>query len=226
MQKRESEELTENKESSKEPETELRKVFPWETAWVKKLDASNPDDVEAYKNIDAQPEVSKWMVGDIMNTKEIKELFSDKEQLMYGVSGEKNKDRIEGWVSLYEPEAETIDNLIERKLIDSPKDAQFLEVSFARLVDENVPTEKKVRGLIPSAIRQICFSLLQKQEKILIMAFTDPKNLPSDGVLKNAGFVVRGKVFYDEKSKDEDNFWVLDENELKKILKKKKLDNQ
>jgi hypothetical protein len=78
MQKRESEELTENKESSKEPETELRKVFPWETAWVKKLDASNPDDVEAYKNIDAQPEVSKWMVGDIMNTKEIKELFSDK----------------------------------------------------------------------------------------------------------------------------------------------------
>jgi len=221
-----TEDLTKSMEFLKEPEIEPQKVFPWEAAWVKKLDASNSDDIEAYKNINARSEVSKWMVGDTMNTEEIKELFSDKEQLMYGVSGEKSKDRTEGWVSLYEPEAETVDNLIERKLVDFPKGTQFLEISFARLIEENAPTENRIKGLIPSAIRQICFSLLKKREKIAIIAFTNHENLLSERVLEKTGFIIKGKTFYDEKSKEEDNFWVLDENELKKILEKKKLNSQ
>src|SRR4030043_17564 len=158
-----TEDLTKSMEFLKKPEIEPQKVFPWEAAWVKKLDASNSDDIEAYKNINARSEVSKWMVGDTMNTEVIK---------------------------------------------------------------ENVPVENRERGLIPSAIRQICFSLIKKQEKITIIAFTNHENLLSERVLEKAGFIIKGKTFYDEKSKEEDNFWVLDENELKKALEKKKLNSQ
>ncbi|OGZ34591.1 MAG: hypothetical protein A2V60_02320 [Candidatus Portnoybacteria bacterium RIFCSPHIGHO2_01_FULL_39_19] len=221
-----TEDLTKSMEFLKKPEIEPQKVFPWEAAWVKKLDASNSDDIEAYKNINARSEVSKWMVGDTMNTEEIKELFLDREQLMYGVSGEKRRDRTEGWVSLYEPDTEIVDKLIKRELVDNSKDARVLEISFARLIEENVPVENRERGLIPSAIRQICFSLIKKQEKITIIAFTNHENLLSERVLEKAGFIIKGKTFYDEKSKEEDNFWVLDENELKKALEKKKLNSQ
>lgn len=202
-----------------DPKTEPLKVFPWEAAWLKKPDPDNPDDIEVFKRIDAQPAVQKWMVGETMNTEEIKEAFLEKN--FYGVCGEKSKGRMEGFVWLYEPEAETAANLSESGLVDS-KDTQVLEISFARLVDQNLPVENREKGLITSAIRQICFSLIKKQEKTAIIAFTNPQNLPSEGVLVNAGFIIKGKTFYNKESPEEDNFWILDKNKLETILEKKK----
>lgn len=209
-------------ESFGKPETEPRKVFPWEVALLKRMDVNNPDDIERYKRIDAQVEVEKWMEGDKMTTENTLELFSDKDQLLYGVCGEKSKGKIEGWVWLYDPDTEMVDKLIKRELIDSSKDTRVLEVSFARYVDPDLPKENREKGLIPSALRQICFSHIKKQKKIAIIAFTNPKNLPSEGVLVNAGFIIKGKISYNEESPEEDNFWILDENKLKEILEEKK----
>ena len=203
-------------------ETEPWKVFPWEVAWLRKLDANNPNDIEMYELIDAQPEVGKWTVGETKTKEELKELFSDKDQIFYGVHGDKNEDKIEGWVSLYEPETELSERLIKKGLIKVSKGTQVLEVSFARLVDENLPMDKQKSWLIPSAIRQACFSLIEKQKNAIITAFTNPKNLLSEGALVNSGFVIKGKILYDEDSSEEDNFWVLDKNKLEKILALKK----
>lgn len=196
------------------------KVFSWETAWLRKLDANNPNDIETYKVIDTQPEVQKQMIGEPMTDEELKKLFSDEEQVFYGVYGDKNEDKIEGWVSLYEPETELIERLIEKRLIT--KGAQVLEISFARLVDKNLPAEKQKIRLAPSAIRQVCFQALGNQKNVIITAFTSPKNLLSQGTLINSGFVIKGRILYDNESTEEDNFWVLDKSELEKILEKKK----
>lgn len=202
-------------------ETEPWKVFPWEVAWLKRMDKNNPDDVERYKRIDAQPDVGKWMEGEIKDAEEILELFSS-EKFLYGVCGEKSKNKIEGWVWLYDPDKELIDRLIKQKLIDFSKDTQVLEISFARYNDPNMPAEDRERGLIPSAIRQICFSLIEKQENIVIMAFTNPKNLLSEGVLVNSGFIIKGKIPYNEESLEQDNFWILDKGKLEIVLEKQK----
>lgn len=199
-------------------ENEPYKVFPEEIAWLRKL---NTNDVERYKLIDAQPEVSKWMKVETTTTEKILELFSGKEQLIYGICGDKNQKEIDGWVSLYEPETELVDRLIEQKLIDS-KNAKILEISFARYVNPNLPAEKQKKGIISSAARQICFPLLEKEKNVIITGFTNPQNLPSERALKSSGFVIKGKVFYDKESKEEDNFWVLDKEELEKVLRKEK----
>jgi len=208
-------------EKSESGETEPRKVFPWETAWIKKPDANNPDDIDAYKRIEAQPTVQEWMddAEELSTTEEVRELFTEK--FFYGVCGEKSKGRMEGFVWLYKPEENTTTNINKSGLVD-PKDAAILEISFARYVDPDLPAESRERGLIPSAIRQICFPFVEKQEKTSIIAFTNPKNLLSEGVLKNAGFIIKGKIYYNEESSEEDNFWVLDKNKLGTILEKKK----
>ena len=212
--KKVEEDLTASNELPNNPKIGPVKVFPWERAWIKRADPENPDDVKMLKLIDDQPEVAKYMVGPDLTPKD----FTEKN--FYGVCAEKPRGKILGFVWLYEPEKDKLRDLKKRNLIDPSTNKEFLEISFARLVDENLPIEEQVWGLMPSAIRQICFSLLKKQEKITIMAFVSPKNLLSEGVLKNIGFV-KGKVYYDKKFKEEDNLWILDKNELEKILKKK-----
>ncbi|MFH1129420.1 MAG: hypothetical protein V1686_01655 [Patescibacteria group bacterium] len=205
----------------KSPKEGPVKIFEQESAWIKKPDSNNPNDIDAYKRIEDQPIIKKWMddAEELSTTEEIKKMFKKQ---FYGVCGEKEKGLMEGFVWLYELEEDTITNLKESRLIDLSGNSKILEISFARLLDENLPEENKGRGHIPSAIRQIGFSLLEKSEETTIVAFTNPKNLLSEGVLKNSGFKIRGKVFYDINSKEQDNFWVLDKQELEKILKKKK----
>lgn len=190
-----------------------------EPVWFRKLDANNPDDIKIYKTIEQQPGVSEWMGKDDMQEEEIKELLSDEEQIFYGVCAEKGANP-EAWISLYEPEQELIERLIEQKLIDASKNKKILEISFARYINPELSTSKK--GLISSAVRQICSSLMEKQEKPLIIAFTDPENLRPEGVLNLSGFVVKGKIKYEKDSLKEDKFWVLDKSELEKILENKK----
>lgn len=203
-------------------ENEPYKIFPGEIAWLRRLNADNPNDIKIYKLIEAQSEVARWMENEDMTIEEVKELLSDEDQAFYGICSNKNQDEADGWVSLYEPETELIDRLIEQKLIDS-KDAKILEISFARYINPNVSSESRKRGLISSATRQICFSLIEKQENnVIIVGFTNPQNIPSENTLKSAGFIIKGKILYDEESKEEDNFWVLDKKELEKILEKKK----
>jgi len=218
------ENLTKSSELPSDPEVEPVKIFPWEVAWIKKPNPDNPEDINAYKKIEAQPAIKEWMdnADELSTTEEVQDMFAE---IFYGVCGEKDKGGMEGFVWLYKPEKETLNNLKKRNSVDPSEFKDVLETSFARLVDENIPKENQIRGLIPSAIRQICFSLLEKNKKMLITAFTDPKNLLSEGVLKNAGFVIKGKTFYDKEAEEaskEDNFWVLDKNELERILKKKK----
>ncbi len=196
------------------------KVFEQESAWIKRADPNNPKDIEAFQDIDTQPEVGRWMTGDTYTTEEIKKHFS--EEYFYGICGEKAIGRMEGFVWFYSPEEDTIINLKKSGLIDLSKDSEILEMSFARLVDEGLPQKNKERGHVPSAIRQIGFALLNKSKKTTIVAFTNPRNLLSEGVLKNSGFKIKGEMFYDENAKEKDNFWVLDRDELEKILKKKK----
>ena len=208
------EDLTASNELPDNPKIGPVKVFPWEKAWIKRADPENPDDVKMLKLIDDQPEVAKYMVGPDLTPKDFTENF------FYGVCAEKSRDKILGFVWLYEPEEYKLRDLRKRGSIDSSADKEFLEISFARLVDINLPTEEQVTGLMPSAIRQICFSLLKKQKKTTIIAFVSPENLLSEGVLKNVGFT-KGEIYYDKKFKEEDNLWILDKNELEKILKKK-----
>jgi RimJ/RimL family protein N-acetyltransferase len=196
-------------------EIEPYKVFPEEIAWIKKPDPNNPDDVEAIKRIDAQPSVQKWMTGPDLTEED----FEDEN--FYGICEEKDKKGMDGFVSLYESEDETINNLKKKKLIDFLQDTIIMEISFARYIDPNVLPENQKKGLVSSAVRQVCFAFLEKEKNVVIVAFTSPQNLPSEGVLKNAGFVIKGKVFYDDDSKEEDNFWILDKDELNKVLRKK-----
>jgi len=206
----------EGNELPNNPKTGSIKVFPWETAWIKKPDPNNSDDVEAIKRIDKQPAVAEWMTGSALTEED----FS--EENFYGVCEEKNEKGISGFVWLYEPDEETIVNLEKNKLVDFSKGMKVLEISFARYIDPDLPAENQKRGITSSAVRQICFSSIKNQKNIAITAFTNPKNLPSESVLRSAGFIIKGKVFYDKKSKEEDNFWILDKKELEKILKKKK----
>ena len=198
------------------PKTGPVKIFTWESAWIKKIDPENSDDIERIKRIDNQPEVEEYMAGPDITREDLAE------ENFYGICLEKSSERTEGFVWLYESEKDRLDNLKEHNLIDFSEDKEFLEISFARLIDPNLPLEEQVRGLVPSAVRQICFSILRKQTKTTIIAFENPQNLLSEGILRNAGFVLRGKAPYHREAEEEDNFWILDKDELEKILKKKR----
>jgi RimJ/RimL family protein N-acetyltransferase len=196
-------------------EKESKKIFSEEVAWIKKPDPNNVDDIEAIERIDTQSEVAKWMVGPALTREDFLE------ENFYGICGEKDEKGMEGFVYLYDIDGELVDRLIEQKLIDS-KDAKILEIRFARCIDSNASPENRKKGLVSSAVRQVCFSLLEKEKNVVIVAFTNPQNLPSEGVLKNAGFIKKGKILYDKESKVEDNFWILDKRELEKVLRKEK----
>lgn len=194
------------------------KIFSWETALIKKVDPEKLEDVEMLKNIDAQPDVEKYISGPDLTLEDLQE------ENFFGVCLEKPKGKIGGFIWLYTSEDDTYDNLRERNLINTSENKDFLELSFARLVDQNLPIEEQVSGLIPSALRQICFSLCRKQreKEIEIMAFQHPTNLLSEGILINSGFVLKGKSPYHQGDKEENNFWILDEDRLEEILKKKR----
>jgi len=221
--KTKEENLKKINELPEKPETRPMKIFPWEPALVRRPDPNNADDIEEYKRIEAQPTVKEWMsfADALSTTEEVQEMF---QETFYGIyKEEKEKSTMEGFIWLYKPEKNPRKNLKKSKLIDPSDIKHVLEISFARFIDNSPSAENRERGLISSAVRQICFSILEKQSDKIIAAWTSPKNVLSEGVLKNAGFVTKGEVVYDEEeTKEKDHFWVLDKNELEKILEKKR----
>jgi hypothetical protein len=199
------------------PETGSIKIFPWEPAWLKKGNPQSAKDVKTLKLTDRQPDVEKFMVGDPLKKSDFKD------EGFYAVCGE--KDVMEGFVWIYELADEVRINLGKSKLVGPNQLENVWEVSFARLIDKNISNEelkKKINHLMPSAVRQIC-SLFKESKEITIVAYSDPENLNSSGVLTNACFEKKGEVFYDKKSKKrgkKDNFWVLSKDKLNKLLLK------
>lgn len=211
-----------------------------ERAIIRPIRARRLRDYIRYQEIDAHPEAEEWMVGKPMTHKEIKDFIgsNSRDGLIYGITGEKLKGELAGWVQLVQVDDEMLERIRNAGLIEIPQDSLALEISYANPKDRNLSEEKRERGLISSGVRQICYSLNQKlregereSEKsgkkiknpnLVIIAYTNPNNIPSEMVLKSSCFKNKGKMIYDpEENLEYDNFWVLDWEELEERFSEK-----
>ena len=235
---------------SQPPERKYWKLISEEPAFVTNLSVENPSDIDWYEKVDRSPEVNRWMKnegelpGGIMTKEEIEDVISrhPKDWLLYAVSGGKSEEELEGWIQIWPEEKEKVKRIKEKFSKDIPKNNLVLELSYARYKDPDLTEEeweKRERGIIYSGIRQTCYLLglqLTKENaktkaskkpilkpKLSFVAYTDidPVNISSEKVLEKSGFKIVGKIKYEPDSEKEDNFWVLDWNELSDFYAKK-----
>lgn len=210
-----------------------------ESASIFPLNPENLADFQRYKKLDRSPEVQKWMIGEETTDEELKKYLAShpEEVLIYAISGEKSGGKMEGWLQLVPEEEERIERIRKLNLANIPEDHAILELSYARYKDSKLSEEKREKGLISSGIRQIGYFLGVKltsedeetskspkpllKPKLTITAYTSPANYPSERVLEKSGFKKVGEIQYDEDSREPDNFWILDWDELARIFAEK-----
>ena len=181
------------------------------------FDVSNLEDIEAYRLVDVEPEVRFWMDEDPMETDEeiIKHLSNITEFLVLAICSKKDS-KIIGWVQLtYDDPYHIIQLGKDGSMFENFTD--IIEVSYARHTNSNDMT----KGLISSAVRQACyifnesFKQVFPYKKLIITAYANIKNLPSERVLEKSFFTKTGEVFYyEDESSIKDNLWVLDIEKL------------
>ncbi|MBI2632850.1 MAG: GNAT family N-acetyltransferase [Parcubacteria group bacterium] len=229
------EKIKTKKSSSKE--TRLWKLVPEEPARIRQLNPYNIEDFKRYKQMDRSAETQQWMIGEAMTDEEIKEAMSSHSDdcFLYAVSGEKSKGELEGWIQLLPEEQERIERI--KKMVHMNPSHLVLELSYARYNNPDVAKEKREKGLISSGVRQIGYSLgwsLTEDDrktgkdgkpslkpKLIITAYTDPDNQPSERVLTSACFKNVGKIKYELDSKKYDNLWILNWKKLADFYAKK-----
>jgi len=224
----------EKPKEKKEKETPWQ-VAPYEKAWIRSMDLTlGTDDRRIYQEMDRDPSTLKFMVGEPMTEEDLDSFAVEnndpgKERIIYAVTSEKSQGKkMEGWVMLYPEGAGRIEEVSEKGFYDFPPDANVIEVSYARYLDKKVADEEKERGLISSALRQVCYTygLIDEEiiskiktkktiaPKIFFVAYTDPANSSSDRLLDKSLFEKRGQLQYDVDSEKLDDFWVLDWEKL------------
>ena len=181
------------------------------------FDVSNLEDIEAYRLVDVEPEVRFWMDEDPMETDEeiIKHLSNITEFLVLAICSKKDS-KIIGWVQFtYDDPYHTIQLGKDESRFRTFTD--IVEISYARHTNSNDMT----KGLISSAVRQACyifnesFKQVFPDKKLIITAYTNIKNLPSERVLEKSFFTKAGEVlYYEDEPGIKDNLWVLDMEKL------------
>ncbi len=188
-----------------------------EPAFLRFFDINDQEDIEAYRLVDIEPDVRFWMEEDPIETDEeiIKHLSNVTEFLIMAICSKKDS-RIIGWIQFTCDDPYHVAQLNEGK--DRFRDCtDIVEVSYAR----HTKSEDITKGFISSAVRQACYIFNESfkhtfpDKKLIITAYTDVENVPSERVLEKSFFTKVGKVFYYEDEPDlKDNLWVLDTEKL------------
>ena len=213
-------------------------LSPEEPVFLRLFDINNPSDIEAYKAVDREPDVRFWMDEDPIETDEeiTKHLSNTTEFLVIAICS-KTDSRIVGWVQfMYDDPYHTSQLKGDGKVFGDFTD--IIEISYAR--HTNSPDTAK--GLVSSGVRQACQifcesfkhvfpdkklissgNLPREKEEtsdfspksLIITAYTDIENVPSERVLEKSFFTKVHEVFYYEDEPDvKDNLWVLDIKKL------------
>lgn len=180
--------------------------------WIRHDDT---DEMSRLVEIDIDEQVKRF-VEDV--TGDVEDLIafaqSDKNYMAVAVVGkdghvgEGEKDKLQGWLSVYPDRKARLLRLGEvGKLM-----GRVLEVGFAKH-----PRAKS--GQMASGLRQLVKFLKDEHDKkgevVHLTAYIDPENEGSRRVLEAAGFVEKGKVKYRLKNKHHDHFFLIDWEKLK-----------
>lgn len=180
--------------------------------WIRHDDT---DEMSRLVEIDIDEQVKRF-VEDV--TGDVEDLIafaqSDKNYMAVAVVGkdghvgEGEKDKLQGWLSVYPDRKARLLRLGEvGKLM-----GRVLEVGFAKH-----PRAKS--GQMASGLRQLVKFLKEEHDKkgevVHLTAYIDPENEGSRRVLEAAGFVEKGKVKYRLKNKHHDHFFLIDWEKLK-----------
>lgn len=180
--------------------------------WIRHDDT---DEMSRLVEIDIDEQVKRF-VEDV--TGDVEDLIafaqSDKNYMAVAVVGkdghvgEGEKDKLQGWLSVYPDRKARLLRLGEvGKLM-----GRVLEVGFAKH-----PRAKS--GQMASGLRQLVKFLKdehdKKDEVVHLTAYIDPENEGSRRVLEAAGFVEKGKVKYRLKNKHHDHFFLIDWERVK-----------
>lgn len=180
--------------------------------WIRHDDT---DEMARLVEIDVDEQVKRF-VEDV--TGDVEDLIafaqSDKNYMAVAVVGkdghvgEGEKDKLQGWLSVYPDRKARLLRLGEvGKLM-----GRVLEVGFAKH-----PRAKS--GQMASGLRQLVKFLKDEHDKkgevVHLTAYIDPENEGSRRVLEAAGFVEKGKVKYRLKNKHHDHFFLIDWEKLK-----------
>ncbi len=192
-------------------------LSPAEPAFLRFFDINDIDDIEAYRLVDIEPEVRFWMDEDPIETdiEIIKHLGNVSEFLIMAICSKKDL-RIIGWLQFTYDDPYHITQLNEaenrfRYCTD------IIEISYAR----HTKSSDVTKGFISSAVRQACYIFNESfkhafpGKKLMLTAYTDVENLPSERVLEKSFFTKVDEVFYYEDEPDlKDKLWVLDTEKL------------
>lgn len=180
--------------------------------WIRHDDT---DEMSRLVEIDIDEQVKRF-VEDV--TGDVEDLIafaqSDKNYMAVAVVGkdghvgEGEKDKLQGWLSVYPDRKARLLRLGEvGKLM-----GRVLEVGFAKH-----PRAKS--GQMASGLRQLVKFLKDEHDKkgevVHLTAYIDPENEGSRRVLEAAGFVEKGKVKYRLKNKHHDHFFLIDWEKVK-----------
>jgi len=198
----------------------------FEKSATRNINPNYHNDILRLRQIDNNENVLRWMDGNPMSHKEIKEFAQhEPKRYIYGVSGSKLADRqelgeLQGWVQFYNHSL--LPSLIKQCFLDKPHTIYY-DISFAKF-----PSTEN--GQISSALRQLCYEFTkndlfpqEKEYTYCIVAFSDIDNQKSIQVLNSAGFVSQDKlVKWDDHSREaKDVCFVLDPRKLNEALIKK-----
>lgn len=180
--------------------------------WIRHDDT---DEMTRLVEIDVDEQVKRF-VEDV--TGDVEDLIafaqSDKNYMAVAVVGkdghvgEGEKDKLQGWLSVYPDRKARLLRLGEvGKLM-----GRVLEVGFAK-------HPKAKSGQMASGLRQLVKFLKDEHDKkgevVHLTAYIDPENEGSRRVLEAAGFVEKGKVKYRLKNKHHDHFFLIDWEKVK-----------
>lgn len=206
--------------------------FKGQAAGIRYFDEASKDDFLVLREIMSHREIKKWMDDSGKLTFSDYQFWAGKhngESFLFAVHdarliSAKEIAKIRGFVSIYSERSEKfrVKRLVKNGVFDkSYLDCKVLEVSVAARLSENGQTNAS--GLMSSALRQACMQVrfLHKdldQDKLKIMGFVDPVNVPSVRTLQACGFEKIAVSKYDSDSIDESDVYILNWDKLEEII--------
>ncbi len=190
---------------------------------IRRFNPNNSEDSQILSDINRHPEVGKWMVGESTD----EGMKAEVDWMIRGTEGEKTdpillfavvneQNKPVGWVMFY------LDTYLSEELKRQnaiSDNSLVLEVSYAKSLIEwptetdfiterdNLQTEQSthvaVNGLKQAALflklkeETISEEMATKPRSLVITAYTDPTNIPSERVLESNNFMRIGEVDYD-----------------------------
>lgn len=197
------------------------KLTPEEPYYIRRFDPTLPRDLETVYVMDLHPSVQDMPDkydedGDELYYEEMlaqtDEFGTDKKAPSSIFAVTDDQSRVLGWVWYYADKHNSFPDVLAKEL-EVDKQALFIEVSYQKLASDwpaKVLAEIETldpgflqtprKGVAVSGVRQTLEYLraTKKDKRIIVYAYTDLGNYPSEKVLERNGFKCAGELEYDE----------------------------